>query len=42
MRYNECGCNNKKKKKESEREMTKPGNYTSKDLEKTKKTPWRK
>lgn len=43
MRYSEaCGCDTKKKKKESKRELPKAGEYTSKELEKSKQGNWRK
>ena len=41
MRYNEHQVNNPPEKKEKkERELTKPGQYTGKDLENTKKRPF--
>jgi hypothetical protein len=42
MRYNESVANNAPKKERKERELPKQGSYTSKELEKTKQTPWRK
>lgn len=42
MRFNEQGANDAPKKDKKERQLPKQGSYTSKELEKTKQTPWRK
>jgi len=43
MRYNEQVAENQAPKKDkTKRELPSQGSYTSKDLEKSKQTPWRK
>lgn len=42
MRYNEQAANDKPNKERKQRELPSQGKYTSKELEKTKDTPWRK
>lgn len=42
MRYNEGSQKDRERKPKKERVLTKPGSYSSKDLEKTKDIPMRR